>query len=177
MSTFYAYSCPTCPSHYSTEDASNAKRHRRSIRHTRIAQGLGPTVRVWKCTACSANFARSDNFRVHLATAKHQRNVQWCQRRTVRQQERRSKLLLRARAADAARAPARPPRQRPEPQKTDREEDIRTEVTRRVESIKAKRAAVLNRTLLRPSPPFRSSSWRCHEPRTHGAFSRCTPVD
>lgn len=151
------YYCSTCPSHYSTEDASNAKRHRRSLRHTRIAQGLGPTVRVWKCTACSTNFARSDNFRVHLATAKHQRNVQWCQRRTVRQQERRSKLLLRARAANAARAP-RPPRQRPEPKEANREEDIRTEVARRVEIIKAKDAALLNRTMMRPSP-FRSSSW------------------
>ena len=56
----------------------------RSTRHTRKALGLGPVLQVWECTVCSAEFTRSDSFRLHLTTAKHRRNTQRrlaCQRR------------------------------------------------------------------------------------------------
>jgi len=153
------FTCNTCPSRYSTDDVSNHKRHLQSVRHKRIAHGLAPVERVWKCKACMGSvYARSDNFRIHLTSKKHKRNL-WRLNYRSAQRERRS-TKTRERAEVAAARTQSPSRQCPEPVL---QENILALVERRANIMDAKRVAHLNQ-LMRPSHKFRTPLRQRPEP-------------
>ena len=147
------YTCQTCPSRYTTNDPSNFRRHMtQSVSHARKVLGLGPVVRVWKCEPCQTEFGRSDHMKLHVATAKHKRNVVWRRRRTVRAHHRQQRRDLKAAGARDESAAARGAQRPPEPSVAGL--DVSAVVAARIERDKAHRAAALNRTMIRPFRPF-----------------------